>query len=184
MKSWQILTIAGGIFGCFLLWYFDPKGRFDAPVSSSDTTIINLPPVSISLPPSASPTIIYQQLPTKIDSGAVIRDYFATRNYRDSLENDTVKIVLNEAIGQNKVISRNLQYTLKLPITTVVNQSVEEKRRKLLLGGFASVDSLGSSLFAGAAYQNKNNQLFLAGYNPISKRGIIGVMLPVSLRRK
>lgn len=180
------LTITGVVAILFLLWYFDPKDRFKSePVlMRSDTTIINLPPLSISLPPSQSPTIIYQPIPENVDSLAIIRDYFAIRQYNDSLENDTVKIVLNEVIGQNKVVSRKIDYRLKLPISSVVNEYKIEKSRKLLLGGFASVDSLGSSLYFGGGYQNKQNQLFIAGYNPFVKSGMVGVLIPVSLRRK
>lgn len=180
------LTITGVVAILFLLWYFDPKDRFKSePVLiRSDTTIINLPPLSISLPPSQSPTIIYQPIPDNVDSLAIIRDYFATRQYNDSLENDTVKIVLNEVIGQNKVVSRKIDYRLKLPISSVVNEYKIEKSRKLLLGGFALVDSSGSSLYFGGGYQNKQNQLFIVGYNPFVNSGMAGVLIPVSLRRK
>lgn len=180
------LTITGVVALLFLLWYFDPKDRFKSEpiLSRSDTTIINLPPLSISIPPSNSPTVIYQPIPANVDSLAVIRDYFAIRQYNDSLENDTVKIVLNEVIGQNKVVSRKLNYTLKLPISSVVNEYKSEQSRKLLLGGFASVDTVSTRIYLGAAYQNKQNQLFMAGYNPIAKSGMVGLLLPISLKRK
>ena len=188
MKSTQItaLIITGVVAILFLLWYFDPKGRFksEPELVRSDTTIINLPPVSISLPPSQSPTIIYNPIPDNVDSLAIVRDYYATRHYNDSLENDTVKIVLNEVVGQNKVVSRKIDYRLKLPISSVVNEYKIQKSRKVLLGGFALADSsLKASVYIGGGYQNKQDQLFIAGYNPIAKSGMIGVLLPVRLRR-
>jgi hypothetical protein len=45
-----LYIIAVAVIGCYLLWYFDPKGRFDPIVTGRDTTIINLPPISIDLP--------------------------------------------------------------------------------------------------------------------------------------
>ena len=180
------LTITGVVAILFLLWYFDPKGRFDSPATiiSSDTTVVYMPPVNVSLPPSSNPTVIYQPIPANIDSLAVIRDYYAIRQYQDSLENDTVKIVIKESVGQNKINSRDISYRFKLPVTTTITQFVENKTRKLLVGGLVGMDSLKTSLYLGAAYQNKSDQLFIAGYNPFNKSGVVGAMLPISLRRK
>jgi hypothetical protein len=180
------LTITGVVAILFLLWYFDPKGRFDSPATiiSSDTTVVYMPPVNVSLPPSSNPTVIYQPIPANIDSLAVIRDYYLIRQYQDSLENDTVKIVIKESVGQNKINSRDISYRFKLPVTTTITQFVENKTRKLLVGGLVGMDSLKTSLYLGAAYQNKSDQLFIAGYNPFNKSGVVGAMLPISLRRK
>ena len=143
-----------------------------------------MPPVNVSLPPSSNPTVIYQPIPANIDSLAVIRDYYLIRQYQDSLENDTVKIVIKESVGQNKINSRDISYRFKLPVTTTITQFVENKTRKLLVGGLVGMDSLKTSLYLGAAYQNKSDQLFIAGYNPFNKSGVVGAMLPISLRRK
>ena len=180
------LTITGVVAILFLLWYFDPKGRFNSPATiiSSDTTVVYMPPVNVSLPPSSNPTVIYQPIPANIDSFAVVRDYYAIRQYQDSTENDTVKIVIKESVGQNKINSRDISYRFKLPVTTTITQFVENKTRKLLVGGLVGMDSLKTSLYLGAAYQNKNDQLFIAGYNPFNKSGVVGAMLPISLRRK
>lgn len=180
------LAITGVVAILFLLWYFDPKGRFDSPATiiSSDTTVVYMPPVNISIPPSQTPTVIYQPIPANIDSFAVIRDYYLIRQYQDSLENDTLKIVIKESVSENKISSRDISYKFKLPVTTTITQYVENKSRKLLVGGLAGMDSVKTSLYLGAAYQNKNDQLFIAGYNPFNKSGVVGAMLPISLRRK
>ncbi len=183
-KSSNVLVtiIAVAVIGCYLLWYFDPKGRFDPIVTGRDTTVINLPPISIDLPPSQSPTIIYQPIPNNVDSLAVVRDYFAIRQYRDSMENDTVKIIVMESVGQNRVMDRKIDWKLKLPITTVI-EAHTERTRKLLIGGLVSKDSLRTGLYLSAAYQNKKDMIFVAGYDPFLKTGMGGVLMPIKLRR-
>jgi len=185
LKSTQItaLTITGVVAILFLLWYFDPKGRFDPIVTGRDTTIINLPPISIDLPPSQSPTIIYQPIPKDVDSMAVIRDYFTIRQYKDSTENDTVKITIQESVGQNRVMERKIDWRLKLPITTVI-ETHTERTRKLLIGGLVSKDSLRTGLYLSAAYQNKKDMIFVVGYDPFLRTGMGGVLMPIKLRRE
>ena len=181
-QSYLILIIAVAVIGCYLLWYFDPKGRFDPLVTGRDTTVINLPSISIDLPPSQSPTIIYQPIPAHVDSFAVVRDYFAIRQYRDSMENDTVKVVVMESVGQNKIMERRIDWKLKLPITTVI-ETHTERTRKLLIGGLVGKDSLRTGLYLSAAYQNKKDMIFVAGYDPFLKVGMGGLLMPIKLRR-
>jgi hypothetical protein len=177
-----LYIIAVAVIGCYLLWYFDPKGRFDPIATGRDTTIINLPPISIDLPPSQSPTIIYQPTQKDVDSLAVVRDYFAIRQYRDSTENDTVKIIVHESVGQNRVMDRKIDWKLKLPITTVI-ETHTERTRKLLVGGLVSKDSVRVGVYFSAAYQNKKDIIFVAGYDPFLRLGMGGVLMPIKLRR-
>jgi hypothetical protein len=178
-----LYIIAVAVIGCYLLWYFDPKGRFDPIVTGRDTTVINLPPISIDLPPSQSPTIIYQPIPNNVDSLAVVRDYFAIRQYKDSMENDTVKVIVRESVGQNRIMERKIDWKLKLPITTVI-ETHTERTRKLLVGGLVSKDSLRTGLYLSAAYQNKKDMIFVAGYDPFLRTGMGGVLMPIKLRRE
>lgn len=181
MKGWIPLTITGVVAILFLLWYFDPKGRFTEKVDSRDTTVINLPPVSISIPPSSAPSIIYQPIPANVDSLAIVRDYFAMRSYADSSENDTVKVMVYEKVGQNKIIDRRLDWKLKIPITTVIEQHTAS-RRMLLIGGSVYRDSLTTGLYFNAAYKNKRDWMFIGGYDPFTKTGMGGVLMPIKLR--
>jgi hypothetical protein len=63
----------------------------------------------------------------KIDTAYVIGEYYSTYFYTDSLINDTLCLYINDSISQNKVQSRSLKYTLKLPTVTITNIVIKSK---------------------------------------------------------
>ncbi len=87
-------------------------------IISRDTIIVNLPPQTINLPPSQPINIINNPIPSNVDTGAILKAFFSELTYLDSVDTDTLKIVLKEVISQNKIISRELTHRLKIPITT------------------------------------------------------------------
>jgi hypothetical protein len=54
-----------------------------------------------------------------IDTSAILEDYFATYYYSDVIEDDSVKITINDSIRKNKIASRNLEYEILYPIKTI-----------------------------------------------------------------
>ena len=63
----------------------------------------------------------------EIDTSYVIGDYYSTYFYTDSLISDTLHFYINDSISQNKVQSRSLKYTLKLPTVTITNTVIKSK---------------------------------------------------------
>jgi hypothetical protein len=64
------------------------------------------------------------------DTAAILADYFATRQYADTLMNDTSAfIALSEAVSQNRIAERTLTFQNRRPtyITTTVVQPAQPK---------------------------------------------------------
>lgn len=54
-----------------------------------------------------------------IDTTKVLEDYFASYTYLDTLKNDSVTIIINDTISQNKIKNRNVRYDILYPTKTV-----------------------------------------------------------------
>lgn len=63
-----------------------------------------------------------------IDTAYVIGDYYSTYFYKDSLKlSDTLKICISDSVTKNKIKSRQVAYTLHLPVTTIIKVTPEKK---------------------------------------------------------
>jgi len=146
-------------------------------IISRDTIIVNLPPQTINLPPSQPINIINNPIPSNVDTGAILKAFFSELTYLDSVDTDTLKIVLKEVISQNKIISRELTHRLKIPITKIV-ESRNEIKPLFYYGAFATY---GKTLVLSpmVGYKNKKEQLFYGAYDPIGKGISVGAMLPL-----
>jgi hypothetical protein len=93
-----------------------------------------------------------------VDTSYVLGDYFSTYIYNDSLINDTLKLYINDSITQNKIKSRDLKYKLTIPIITITNTVVENKREYYIgagiTGGKSGLDYLGPEFL----FRNTNRQ--------------------------
>ncbi len=94
------------VLGIYLDMRLNGVLNFSQTNVTRDTVVVNLPPQTINLPPGQPLTIINQPLPDKVDTGAVLKAFFSEVTYLDSVDTDTLKIVLKEVISQNKIISR------------------------------------------------------------------------------
>ena len=73
-----------------------------------------------------------------IDTAYVIGDYYSTYFYKDSLKlSDTLKICISDSVTKNKIKSRKVDYTLRLPVTTIIHVTPEKKYN--IYGGFGIV---------------------------------------------
>ena len=54
-----------------------------------------------------------------VDTSAIIKDYFITYYYTDTIADDSVKIIINDSILKNKISNRNLQYEILYPTKTI-----------------------------------------------------------------
>jgi hypothetical protein len=54
-----------------------------------------------------------------VDTAAILKDYFSTYFYSDIIEDDSLKITINDSISENKIASRNLKYEILYPIKTI-----------------------------------------------------------------
>ena len=146
-------------------------------VISRDTIIVNLPAQTFQLPPGQPINIVNNPIPTGVDTGAILKAFFREVTYLDSLDNDTVKIVLKEVISENAVRSREISWRLKMPLTTVVN-TYAEKRGQVLFGGVATFRD-GISIAPSIGYRNKKDNVIFGSYDPWNKTIQGGYYIPL-----
>lgn len=147
---------------------------------SSDTVIVNLPPQTINFPAGQPINIINQAMPSKVDTGAILRAFFSEVTYLDSVDTDTLKIVLKEIISQNKIVSRELTHRLKIPITRITN--VYHRPSMLLVGGSVTkTDQV--SLQGSVGYLTKKDVLLYGTFDPSTRQWGVGAMVPIRRSR-
>ena len=146
-------------------------------IVSSDTIIVNLPPQTIQLPPGQPINIVNNPAPNNVDTGAILKSFFREITYLDTLDNDTVKIVLKEVVSENSIRSRQLTWKLKMPLTTTINH-INEKKGQLYFGGVATLSN-GVSVAPSIGYKNKKDWYMFGSYDPWSKTIQGGYYIPL-----
>ena len=151
----MFLIIAGMTIGfCLVVIHFDKHK--DQNVKEISSTIRYVPT------PSDTVTV---ELPPRIDTVTVLKEYYSKVAYRDTIfNNDTLKLVVHDTITHNGIASREVDYTIKIPETKIPKygigaQFVYGSRQELLLLG---------------EYQY-NRLKVLGGYDFGSKAPLIGV---------
>jgi hypothetical protein len=96
------------------------------------------------------------------DTAAILADYFATRQYADTLMNDTSALIaLSEAVSQNRIAERTLTFQNRRAtyITTTIVQPAQPKLQ-LYAGAVA-----GKGLAAPVVQMGYKRWIVGAGYN-------------------
>lgn len=154
-------------------------------VSSVDTVYIpskdkphNLPlPKTIEKPvpyivevPTPGDTIWMPPIKTKIDTLAILSDYYLKRSYNDSISNDSITIYLKESVCKNELERSHVGYRWKVPNMTIKEVVVKEKQlmylgvepnvnlKKLEFGMYLSADLDIERALLGYGYDPYNKQ--------------------------
>ena len=149
MKSWlkdfKTLTIIGLIIVIFLLRECRGESK-GAPIESATIVKIEtkydtiVETVETYIPEyrtkvkwkTVHDTIeVHDTIPT--DTASILKDYFETYAYTDTLKTDSVTFVINDTISQNKILSRGINYSLVYP-TTIISTEREVNKRELYIG--------------------------------------------------
>lgn len=112
-------------------------------------------------------TPAYVPVPSSVDTGQILRDYYAKKVYRDTLTlNDSLGVVtLTDTIHQNGIWNRQFQASIRqktIKETLVVR---EPKRSQVFLGlttGFDKVSGI-NSMGSGLVYKDKKDRLYQIG---------------------
>ena len=182
MKLGEIILLLGIILIGVIYWDLRQSGalKFNNTNVSSDTVIVNLPPQTINFPAGQPINIINQAIPSKVDTGAILRAFFSEVTYLDSVDTDTLKIVLKEVISQNKIVSRELTHRLKIPISRVTN--VYHRPSMLLVGGSVTkTDQV--SLQGNVGYLTKRDVFIFVSFDPSTRQWGVGAMVPIRRSR-
>jgi hypothetical protein len=97
-----------------------------------------------------------------IDTTAILRDYFASYSYSDTVRLDSVKVIVKDTVSQNKIKSRVVEYELLYPTKTVtITHDRYLNRREFYIGPAISGATDGFK-FVGieSIYRSKKNTTF------------------------
>lgn len=97
-------------------------------IRTVDTVYITITKEIPTYVPKWSTQIKYIHDTTKIiDTAYIIGDYYSAYYYKDSIKNDTLSVYINDLISQNKIRSRSIKYTLKLPTINIHDVVIKNK---------------------------------------------------------
>ena len=107
---------------------------------------------------------IHDTIPTIVDTLYILKDYYATYAYADTLNLDSIgNIIINDTITQNLIISRKITPNVLIPTTTITNTVYINNREFYgglgLQGRTNQLNYLGGELL----YKTKNKQIYSFG---------------------
>lgn len=151
--------------------YIPVHDTVEKPVLVPVTKIIEHRPAPITI----TDTVFLPEI-AKIDTVAILKDYFATRNYSDTNHIETYgNIIINDAITQNKIKNRQIIYNLKFPevTNTVAVKAKNQVWLGLNIGGskdfigvgpqFTLKTSTNKMYHVGAMFTTQSNFFYSAG---------------------
>lgn len=99
----------------------------------TDTLIVPGDPYPVYA--ETKPKIIYRDsikvIPANMDTGLILRDYFNTYSYLDTLKNDSSALVIvSDTVTQNRVISRGFTFQNRRETAYVINNTTVTHIRK------------------------------------------------------
>lgn len=101
---------------------------------------------------------------TKVDTSAILNDYYSKYYYEDTLSLDTLGYVLvKDTISKNNITSRNIDYKLLIPKITIEKTIILNKRE--FYTGFGVTGNLDQLNYIGVEglYRTKKKQAFGLG---------------------
>jgi len=104
---------------------------------------------------------IHDTIPTIVDTLYILKDYYATHAYVDTLNLDSIgNIIINDTITQNLIISRKITPNVLIPTTTITN-TVYINNREFYGGlGLQGRTNQLNYLGGGLLYKTKNKQIY------------------------
>jgi hypothetical protein len=99
------------------------------------------------------------------DTQFIVKDYSQIKAYSDTIYKDSSRFVINDTIGQNKIISRGFEALLHEK-TIIKNNYIFESRNNLYLGVIGGLNTIG----VGAMYSTKKG-VFTLSYDKQVKVG-------------
>jgi hypothetical protein len=99
----------------------------------------------------------------KVDTAAILNDYFATRYYEDSTKTKYGTVFVKDSVRTNRIVSRVWSANFRLPIVTI--KEIVKPKTQLYIGGTLLGNK--TSLLYGAGpsliLKNKKDQMYGVG---------------------
>ena len=108
-------------------------------------------------------TLLYDTLFYKVDTLAILTDYYAERTYKDVLiDNDTLTFEIEEKVFKNALAHREFNYSLTIPERTIT-RTVVESHRGLYFNSSVMVSKTDLGVNGSLLLIDKKNRLFGLG---------------------
>jgi len=113
-----------------------------------DTIVKNIPTYIPEYRTRVVTKTIHDTVKLTIDTASILEDYFATYAYIDTVDADSIDLIIFDTISQNKILSRSIDYSLIYPTTTITKEKIINKREFYigfgLYGNKSQINYLGS----------------------------------------
>jgi hypothetical protein len=97
---------------------------------------------------------------TPVDTLSILADYYSEVYYNDEQDLDSLRLTILDTVSQNRIIGRQIKYTLKYPQTTITEKIYLNQREFYfglgLAGRTSQINYLGSEFL----YRNKKQQVY------------------------
>ena len=102
-------------------------------------------------------------LTQKIDTIAILEDYFAKYVYEDFQQLDSLNLTIRDTISQNKILSRKIFYDLIYPTTTVTETKYINQREFYVGFGLNGTSKQFNYIGGSVLYRTRKKQMFGLG---------------------
>jgi hypothetical protein len=160
----------------------------EIPKSKIDTQWVNTKPEIIYKDKLVPKEVILRDTFYKdVDTLSILKDYFATRVYNDTLlfENGTVSI--KEKISENKIKDRKVELTAKQAVITKSEYFYEVPRNKYFIGGSIMINrnAVSNSFTVDGVMIPKNDRLlYRVGYDVINNNIVVGGAYKLRIKKE
>lgn len=156
----------------------------DKPHTIALTSTVAVPvPYKVEVP-TPGDTVWMPPLKNKVDTAAILADYYLKRTYNDSISNDSITIYLKETVCKNRLQRDSVRYRWKAP-SMAIKEVVLKQKQLLFLGVEPNVNlkKMEFGMYLSADFDTER-ALIGYGYDPYHKQHKIAVKAKLELWNK
>lgn len=156
----------------------------DKPHSIPLPKIVEKPVPFIVEVPTPGDTVWMPPIKTKVDTLAILADYYLKRSYNDSISNDSITIYLKESVCKNELQRSHVGYRWKVPSITI-KEVVLKQKQMLFLGVEPNVNlkQLEFGMYLSADFDIER-ALIGYGFDPYNKQHKFSIKAKLELWNK
>ena len=191
MKTINIIAVCIGLV-LLLIYFNDGCEKPGGPITRIETFYDTIPGDSIPYPVMVKvPYPVYidsiVEIPADVDTLSILKDYFSTKYYRDTITDDTsMFVIIIDTIGQNRIIGRGALFQNlreKAIITTNIYKDTDTKN-KFLIGGYAGFNKDQSVFGIGAQLVNKKDHIIGYSWFPGQQMHLVNYHVKLRLGKR
>lgn len=156
------------------------------PPSTSDTVYVPKVSKSGNLKPKADTVILTDTLWGEIDTMNILKDYFATRKYLDTVLMENGEVTIEEHISENKIKHRALSLKTNEKVIEHSYFFYEVPRNKFFIGGSLQLQGqriANSFSVDGVMIPKSDKAAYMVGYDVLNGSIRAGALIKIGLRK-